>query len=98
VRAITMLLVFLLSATMVAREPKPSFDLASIRLNQSGPPPRGPTRLQRNTPNGMTATNVTVQTLIQLAYGVPRERIIGGPGWLQTEGFDIEAVQAPTAN
>ena len=39
-----------------------------------------------------TASNVSLKNLIQYsAYGVPGSRIVGGPKWLDSERFDIEA-------
>jgi uncharacterized protein (TIGR03435 family) len=37
------------------------------------------------------ATNRTVQWLMRAALGVPDERILGGPAWVRTDGFDIDA-------
>lgn len=38
-----------------------------------------------------TAKNVNVKFLIQQAYGVRDFQITGGPGWITTERFDIDA-------
>lgn len=45
----------------------------------------------RYTPDGFLAENTTVKSLIQTAYGVGNERISGGPDWLSSERYDIEA-------
>ena len=37
------------------------------------------------------ATNFTLQKLIQSAYGVQSDRISGGPDWLNSQGYDIDA-------
>jgi uncharacterized protein (TIGR03435 family) len=42
-------------------------------------------------PDGFNAWYVTPQQIISIAYGVERFRILGGPGWLPSERFDIEA-------
>ena len=64
----------------------------SIKLNKSGGPPR------RTGTEGkrFIAENVPLMLLIQLAYrpldaGLLREHVIGGPSWLDTDRFDIEA-------
>jgi uncharacterized protein (TIGR03435 family) len=68
--------------------PRPAFEVASIKLNKSGdrrmmfPAPRG---------GRFTASNVTVQLLITLAYRVKDFQLSGGPAWLNTEHYDIEA-------
>src|SRR5207237_6680970 len=36
-------------------------------------------------------TNFTLQKLIQWAYGVQSDRISGGPAWLNSQGYDIDA-------
>jgi uncharacterized protein (TIGR03435 family) len=45
-----------------------------------------------NSPGGrFTAANISLKMLIHLAYGVTDSQISGGPGWLNSEKFDIEA-------
>lgn len=42
--------------------------------------------------DGYKATNVTVMTLIRRAYGIEiRNQISGGPGWLSSDVYDIQA-------
>lgn len=44
------------------------------------------------TPDGFTARGVTLRKIVQEAYGVYEEdRMNGGPDWLTSEKFDIEA-------
>jgi bla regulator protein blaR1 len=43
------------------------------------------------TPDQLTATNVTLQTLIREAYGIQDDQISGGPEWLTTDKYDIHA-------
>ena len=68
---------------------RPVFDLASIRLSQPGllggsikPLPGG---------NGYTAQNIPVKLMISLMYKVPMKQIEGGPDWLNSDNYDIEA-------
>jgi bla regulator protein BlaR1 len=42
-------------------------------------------------PKGFVASNITLQSLIQEAYGVQANQIAGGPDWLNSAKFDIEA-------
>jgi bla regulator protein blaR1 len=42
-------------------------------------------------PDGFTATNVTLQVLIQQAYGVEAYQISGAPAWLNRDRYDVEA-------
>jgi bla regulator protein blaR1 len=42
-------------------------------------------------PAGFVAANVTMATLIQEAYGVQATQIAGGPDWLNSDRFDVQA-------
>src|SRR5882724_5964673 len=51
------------------------------------------------TPDGFTATGITVQTLIREAYGVEDNEISGAPSWLNSRKYDIAArVDSPVAD
>jgi uncharacterized protein (TIGR03435 family) len=39
----------------------------------------------------LTVTNATLKTLIRAAYGIQNDQISGGPKWLDTDRYDIEA-------
>ena len=41
--------------------------------------------------HGYTAQNFPVRLMIALMYKIPLRQVEGGPGWLDTERFDIEA-------
>lgn len=71
---------------------KPSFEVATVKPNMSGTEggsagPRG---------SGFFAKNMTLRNLLMYAYSPPNgqllpAQIIGGPNWLQTDRFDIDA-------
>jgi len=65
----------------------PVYEVASIKPNKSG------TNMVRMmyTPNGFSATNGSVQMLINAAYGVENNQISGAPGLLNSEKYDIDA-------
>jgi bla regulator protein BlaR1 len=42
-------------------------------------------------PDGFLAANVTMSALIREAYGIQANQIAGGPDWLNTDRFDVEA-------
>jgi len=74
----------------------PTFEVASVKPNNSGD---GRVFVQ-NQPGRFTATNVTLRLLIRNAYQLQDFQISGGPSWLGSDHFDIEAkiggtVQAP---
>jgi uncharacterized protein (TIGR03435 family) len=64
-----------------------TFEVASIR--PSDPAASG---MQIGPPGGVfTAKNVTVKVLIEQSYDVRDFQISGGPGWVDTERYDIVA-------
>lgn len=78
----------LCSATLLAQPAQLTFDVVSIRRNMSekdggggGPRPGG----------AYTLTNVRGKSLVGIAYDMPQNRILGGPGWLDTDRYDLTA-------
>jgi len=76
------------AAVAIASAQGPAFDAASVKVNQSGSPdstigiiPGGAYR----------AINTTLARIIPDAFGVMPFQVTGGPAWLQTERFDINA-------
>ena len=65
------------------------FDVASLKPSAPGGRGGG----IRPGPGGMryAANNCPIKTMIQVAYRVKAEQIIGGPGWLDTDQFDLDA-------
>jgi uncharacterized protein (TIGR03435 family) len=80
-------------ATLTAQppqEPPPggwAFEVASIKPNNSGD---GRVFAQMQ-PGRMTMTNVTLKLLIRQAYQLQDFQITGGPGWITSDHFDINA-------
>ena len=71
------------------------FEVASIKPDKSG------TNMVRMMfrPDGLDATNVTLEMLIRLAYGIEEHQISGGPNWLKSDHYDIDAkMDSPTAD
>jgi uncharacterized protein (TIGR03435 family) len=66
----------------------PVFEVAAVKLNQSD---SGSSH--SNIDNGrFAATNVSLKNLMEYqAYGIPGNRILEGPKWLDSTKFDIEA-------
>jgi bla regulator protein BlaR1 len=67
--------------------PAPSFDVASIKPDHSG---TGLFRIKAE-PGRFVANNVTLRFLLQYAYRVKDAQILGAPGWIDSEHYDIEA-------
>lgn len=67
----------------------PVFEIASIKSNPTGFGGPTTTRIQ---PGGrFVATNIPVLLLIGQAYQVQGYRLLGGPRWITTDRFDINA-------
>jgi uncharacterized protein (TIGR03435 family) len=71
---------------------QPQFEVASVKPNKSGP---GPMRIGFQPGGRFVATNIPVRDLISIAYGQPQPlpnfQIIGAPGWVTADRFDITA-------
>ena len=73
---------------------RPEFEVASVKPNASG----NNDLLMRPPVDGrFTATNVTLKMLIALAYKVRQLEISGGPAWIASDRYDINA-KAPDVN
>jgi uncharacterized protein (TIGR03435 family) len=72
---------------------RPAFDAASVRLNRTGE------RTQSTIlPGGRySATNVPLRMMIRSAYGLQDYQLVGGPAWLGTDGYDVNAKAATEA-
>ncbi|HEY1947386.1 MAG TPA: TIGR03435 family protein [Bryobacteraceae bacterium] len=64
------------------------FEVTTVKRNKSGG-----SGSHSDFKNGhFVASNVLLKNLLQYsAYGIPEPRILGGPKWLNSERFDIEA-------
>jgi uncharacterized protein (TIGR03435 family) len=68
--------------------PLPKFQVASVKLNTDNPP----NRMQRPLPGGRwSARNANLQMMILTAYGIQKYQLMGGPPWMESDGYDIEA-------
>jgi uncharacterized protein (TIGR03435 family) len=78
----------------------PAFDVVSIRPNNSSTQMSGNGTFRvsmglRTLPDGFSASNATVKMLLTNAYGIKPDQISGGPGWIDSNHFDIEAKVVP---
>jgi len=64
----------------------PAYELAAIK---PGKPGLGSMILF--TPDGLTATRVTLKFLVKMAYRVEDDQIVGGPKWFDSNTYDVEA-------
>jgi uncharacterized protein (TIGR03435 family) len=68
---------------------RPEFEVASIKRSKPGAEGGG----IKPMPGGQTyiATNVPVKLMIKLMFHLNNSQISGGPGWLDTDLYDVEA-------
>jgi uncharacterized protein (TIGR03435 family) len=91
----TSLLVFAVSRAALS-QPAPSFEVASIKPSAAYRP---------GSPSGVhldgarfTSSGIPLRNLIYSAYGVPSWAVSGGPGWLDSEAYDIAATVPPATS
>jgi len=92
-----------LSLSLLAQGPQPTIEVASIKRNKevedrrrSIDPtiPQTPGRSQTLRGGNIVGRGMTVKELIRDAYGFrnrARGEVIGGPGWLDAEVYDVQA-------
>jgi uncharacterized protein (TIGR03435 family) len=84
--SLTLLVIFGVAGCLVAAQP--AFEVASIRPT----PPGGRGTPIQIAPGGrFTAAGVSVRSLIKKAYDARDFQISGGPGWVDSERYDIVA-------
>jgi uncharacterized protein DUF3738 len=77
------------AATAAAQTATPEFEAASIKPVKDPNPNR--TR-DKEEGRRFSAYSVTLRELIMMAYRVDAREISGGPAWMATDEYDIEAV------
>ena len=93
--ALTTLLLAAVSTTLVAQG-KPEFDVVSIKptiSNRGGGP--GPFV---NTSAGRFFARGPLLFFIQYAFGLQSFQLVGAPGWVSSDRFDLEAKEPPGSN
>jgi uncharacterized protein (TIGR03435 family) len=83
-----LLLVILVLVATTGRAQDLAFDVVSIKENTSdagggGTRPRGNDRWE--------ATNLSLRSLLVSAWNIPADRVLGGPAWIGTTRYDIDA-------
>jgi uncharacterized protein (TIGR03435 family) len=63
------------------------YEVASIKLDQSD----HSSAMTNYPPDGFVATNATLSGLIQRAYGILNFQLVGGPDWINSERYVIDA-------
>jgi len=92
-RLLLTLFVVAACAAAAAAQQEPSFAAASIKANPSGLHPTGlPGGTTDVRPGGrLSALNVPALELIAMAWNIESYRVTGGPDWLRSTRFNVEA-------
>jgi uncharacterized protein (TIGR03435 family) len=69
---------------------KPAFDVVSVKPNHSGAYWFTVNSLKDKV-GRFSATNIRLKDLVTVAYGQDEASILGGPAWIQSERYDVEA-------
>lgn len=83
----TILALVCCAATSVAAQSRPAYEVASIKVNRSGITGSS----IGSGPSGFRAQNATLRELIREAYDVQDVQVIGGPGWVGLDRYDVLA-------
>lgn len=70
-----------------AQTPGSTFEVVSVKKLEGRPP----VNAARTAAGVFTRTNVTLAALVQFAYNVLDFEIVGGPGWIREDRFDVDA-------
>ncbi len=79
------------SAAQTASIPKQAFEVASIRPFDPSASPSNPGQAQLFPSNRLTARITDVELLISEAFGVAGGEIAGGPDWINTQFYSVDA-------
>ena len=81
-----------LTDASVAQQPSPTpaFEAASVKSRTTA----NPGWSISYTPDSLRATNATLSALIQSAYGIREDRLVGGPQWVRATRFDVNGKAA----
>ena len=86
----TSLAALLLAGSLSAQQPQQTFEVATVKPVDADA--RSGRFYRMEGPHRWKATNFTLEALIALAYDLNPKTISGGPTWMNTQRFVIEAV------
>lgn len=68
----------------------------SVSIVRSASQSDGP-QMMLAKPEGFSATNVSLRTIIIAAYGIQESQLVGGPDWIAKQKWDVEAKAGSSA-
>lgn len=87
-RGFAFALVALTPVALGAQSAGTVFEVTSVKPNVSRGFPVGP---EARPGGAFVSTNATLESIVRFAYDLPGYRVAGGPDWVRTDRFDIEA-------
>jgi uncharacterized protein (TIGR03435 family) len=85
---LALLMLLAIAVALTAQETDATFEVASVKANKSG----DGNGMLRGLPGGrVQATNMPVRPIITFAYQLAGYQLVGGPGWLATDRYDLIA-------
>jgi len=93
--ALAVCLAGIVTVAALAQQKDAAFEVASVKANKSGD---SNGRLQGLPGGRVLATNMPVRPIITFAYQVAGYQLIGGPGWLTTDRYDLNAKMEDNAS
>jgi hypothetical protein len=76
-------------------QPRLQFELVSVKANHSDRLGSDGFRVSHGS---LSVKNVSLKMLVEAAYGVQGSRVVGGPGWVSSDRYDIVAKGAGGAS
>jgi uncharacterized protein (TIGR03435 family) len=89
--AVTVLVVTGIVAAPTIRAQSPAFEVASVKVNRSGD---GSSSYPRLANGRLTSQNTPMRLILETAYGLNALQITG-PGWIDSDRFDLQATSPP---
>ncbi len=78
---------------MMAAHTGPAFDVATVKPSHATD---GHTHIYWHPENGdFSASNISLKGLPEFAYDLPESRMVGGPAWIGSDKWDVEAKASP---
>jgi uncharacterized protein (TIGR03435 family) len=91
--AVSVLAALLAASGLVAQEPKPRFEVASVKRQPAFVPPTPPSG-QPPSRMAFRRYNATLLSLVRFAYDLLDTQVAGGPEWIREDLFEINAKAA----
>jgi uncharacterized protein (TIGR03435 family) len=85
----TLVAAIAISTALAAEKPPGSVEFEVVSIKPADP--AAPAHMGQQTPAGFRGRNLRLFELIMSAWHLTRDQIIGGPNWLETAGWDIDA-------